>query len=276
MYNELVKLAQILNAITLKAITMVVVGLIAAALVIWLAIALYARYVQLYPQVFDLAGVSKEDDHFSDDLQKDYVTDKTGAKIEIARIGELNTSKPVILYFFGRSGRTPSMMRDMSKYATVVSPAYRGYYSSEGEASPEALRDVVDVSISYLLQKGYSRNSIIVIGHSVGGAAALYASVNYPELPKVILINTFYSIQSMCEPQHGIACALMGDYTGSARLADRTAGRIVMYQTRADIYVSQQESKKLYDALSTTDKEYHLIDGEHGKMDMQLILGDLK
>lgn len=264
-----------MNALTPKIIAIIIAGLMTVAAIIWLIVALYARYVQLYPQIFDLAGVSKEDD-LSDSLPKDYVTDKTGAKIEIARIGELDTEKPVILYFFGRSGRTPSMMKNMGEYATVVSPAYRGYYSSEGEASPEALLDVVDVSIGYLLQKGYDYDDIHVIGHSVGGAAALYASVNHPELPKVVLINTFYSVQSMCESKHGVICALVGDYTGSAKLASQTTGRIAMYQTRTDIHVSQQESKKLYDALSTTNKEYYSIDGEHGKMDMEPILGDLK
>lgn len=237
---------------------------------LWCGAMVYVRYARLHHEVFDVAGTKA--DTLSQTLDRVHVRDVTGARVELVKMGQFNKDKPVIVYFYGRSGRTPILMHQAAKLAPVISPSYRGYYGSEGTPSKEALRDAAEAAIEYLLAQGYNQQDIIILGHSLGGAAALHAAAQYPQLQKVVIVNSFYSTYTMCAKDYYLLCGLVGDYSGSVATAPEARGKVRVFYTDKDVYVPQMESETLFEAIGARDKRLIMIPGGHADFNVEEVL----
>ncbi len=168
-------------------------------------------------------------------------------------------SKDVILYMHGNAGRIITYLPEFNQTANVLSPAYPGYSGSEGQPDTENIYETLDLTIDYLHQKGFKDEQITVWGHSLGGSPSVYAATEYPNLQKVVLVNTFYSIQSMCFPQYSILCAFGGGILNSGKLAPQTVAKIRQFHDPNDKKVPFSEGEKLYAALGSKDKKFQKL-----------------
>lgn len=191
-----------------------------------------------------------------------FVTNKEGEKTELLTIPNQD-SKELIIYFHGSAGRLVNVLYGASRIGTVVSPAYSGYHESEGQPSFQSVYETVDLTMNYLAKKGYKQENITVLGHSLGGSAAVYAAVHYPKLKKVVLVNAFYSVQRLCEMQYSIFCAFTYDFLNNGSLAPQTQARIVQFHDKNDKIVPFQQGQDLFEKLGSADKKFFVHGGTH-------------
>jgi pimeloyl-ACP methyl ester carboxylesterase len=204
-----------------------------------------------------------------------FKADKTGEKIEILSVPKSNFEQkdiPVIVYFHGNIGRRPYIIRDASKYGRVISPAYPGYSNSEGESSSDKVYETADVTMQYLLDSGVPQNNIIVIGHSLGGSPAMYAAEKYPNLKKVIIINTFFSMEAMCQTRYSIFCSFGNGFLNTAKIAPLTKAKIRMFCNSTDDYLPPKQCIDLYQKVGSDDKKLFNISGTHDKFSLEAVL----
>jgi len=142
---------------------------------------------------------------YPDTLPADYVYRKgSEQKIEVAEgkqiscyHNQIENSKGVILYFHGNKGsirrciRQSDMMHGLGY--DIFMPDYRSYGKSDGpmESQSQFYSDAQRV-YDYLLTK-YEESKIVVVGYSLGSAAATYiAGANNPK--ELFLVSPFKSI----------------------------------------------------------------------------------
>jgi pimeloyl-ACP methyl ester carboxylesterase len=241
------------------------ISLLFIAIIGWIAGA--ATIVYMAPKLtFDVAK--------SKNLEYDvpYTTalkpNSAGENIEILitngeNLDYLGKPKQVILYLHGNVGRRPYIVKDASKYGMVVSPAYPGYSQSGGEASADKIYETVDVTMNYLKDLGYEEKDIIVLGHSLGGSPAMYAAEKYPDLKRVVIVNTFYSMQKMCETRYSILCIFSGGFMNTANIAPKAKAKIRMFCNPQDDYIPPQQCRDLFEKVSSEDKKVFDISGTH-------------
>jgi pimeloyl-ACP methyl ester carboxylesterase len=112
------------------------------------------------------------------------VRNKFGENIEILTTSSNKSNQAIFLYLHGNVGRIPRIIEGLSEFGMVISPAYPGFSGSEGKPSTERLYDTVDTTFQWLISFGITPNQVTVIGHSMGGAVAVYAASEYPEISK--------------------------------------------------------------------------------------------
>jgi pimeloyl-ACP methyl ester carboxylesterase len=198
-------------------------------------------------------GQAKE---YKTPTQTEMVKNKFGENIEILTAQSQVASSEVFLYLHGNVGRIPRLIEEMSQFGLVVSPSYPGFGNSDGKPSTERLYDTVDTTMRWLVEKGITPNQVTVIGHSMGGAPAVYAGAEYPDLKKVILVSTFYSIQAMCEKDYYILCALSGGVLNSAAIAPEMTVKTRVFNSKNDKTVPYQQGKDLYNLIGSKDKKF--------------------
>ena len=208
---------------------------------------------------------------FSFAYSRDLVTNKAGQKIEIITVPN-NNSKNVILYFHGNAGRVTDILQKASSIATVVSPAYPGYGESEGNPTEANFYETADLTMKYLLNKGYSQNQIIILGHSLGGADAVYTAEKYPQVQKLILVNTFDSVFSFCWPKFNILCTFTYNYLNSDQLAHHLTVPTREFHDLADAVIPYSQGQELFKAVSSPDKKFETIPGTHSSFDVLHVL----
>jgi pimeloyl-ACP methyl ester carboxylesterase len=171
-------------------------------------------------------------------------------------------SDKVILYLHGNSGRINDFFVDLKKYGTVVSPAYPGYHESEGTPDTEGVYEAALLAYDDLVKnKGVSPKSIVIMGHSMGGSPAVYVASQRPEVKKLILINTFSSIRSMCERQYSILCGFTGDILPTTTYAPKVTIPVRQFVYKGDLSVPPAEGNKLFDNFTkTNDKKLFQLD----------------
>jgi fermentation-respiration switch protein FrsA (DUF1100 family) len=192
--------------------------------------------------------------------------DKEGDQIEILSVDSTNpngSNLPVIVYFSGNVGRRPYIIQDASKIGRVISPAYPGFSGSTGQPTSDNVYETVDVTMQYLLNIGYKQSDIIVLGHSLGGAAAMYAAKNYPDLQKVVIVNTFYSMEAMCQTRYSIFCTFGYNFLNTSTIAPEAKAKIQMFCNSNDDYVPHKQCTDLYNIVGSKDKQLFDISGTH-------------
>lgn len=153
----------------------------------------------------------------------------------------------VILYLHGNAGRINDFFKDLTPQASVLSPAYPGYHESEGDPSPELVYETARLAYDWLVQvKGYEENQITILGHSLGGSPATYLASIRPKAKRLVLINTFSSIQSMCFRQYSILCAFAGGVFNTAENAKKVEIPVRHFAYKGDLTVPFDEGKTLF------------------------------
>lgn len=247
---------------TKKMILIYISSFVAVVLIIYLLAAASLRIFGI-GMVFEIAP--SKDLQYDFSYQRDFVTNRAGNKIEL--ITNLSNDKPVVLYLHGNIGRLPALMKEIVKEYNLVSPAYPGYSQSEGEPNTDNIYETVDVTMDYIRAKGFADQDIMIIGHSMGGSPAVYASTRYPNVQKVVLVNTFYSIQNECQRQYSLLCVFAGDVLPSGQIARGSQSKVVQFHNPNDERIPYGEGKKLQEAIASKDKRFLDIQGTHGEFD---------
>lgn len=183
-----------------------------------------------------------------------FLTGPDGLKIDAWLINN-PSSNEVVLYLHGNAGRVPNILMELSKKYKVFSPSYPGFALSEGSPTSQRVLDTAAASYQYLLDNGFKENQIIVYGHSLGGSPAVYlASTRKPS--KLILVNVFSSIQSMCQRQFGIFCIFGGHLLNSTSFAPRVECKTRQFHLPSDQVVPYAEGRKLFETLASQDKKF--------------------
>jgi pimeloyl-ACP methyl ester carboxylesterase len=126
-----------------------------------------------------------------------YITTRDNVRLHAVLFKADGPSKGVIFYLHGNAGAIDSWGGLSSVYNDlhydVFMLDYRGYGKSEGSIESEK-QFFSDVQLAYAdLQKKYSEDKIIVLGYSIGtAAAAMVAATNQPR--KLILQAPYYSL----------------------------------------------------------------------------------
>ncbi len=188
-------------------------------------------------------------------------------------------NSPAILYLHGNSGRINDMFPELVKYGTVYSPAYPGYHESEGQPNTDSVYDAALTTYDWMVEEqGVNEEDIIIFGHSMGGSPATYTASKRPNAKKLILANTFSSIQSMCFNDYSILCAFSGNILNTARYAEDVSIPVRHYAYEDDLDVPFEENKKLFEYFDNSDdKEFITMDQfTHTYPDFDLIGEELR
>ncbi len=178
----------------------------------------------------------------------------------------------VYLYLHGNAGRLPFIVEGLAGEGSVLAPAYPGFSASEGRSNTKNINEAVDLSMEFLHARGIKDKDIVVVGHSLGGSPAVYAAAKYPELDKVILVNTFYSIQDMCEAQYYIFCIFSGGIHDTAAIAPLAKAPIRQFHDLNDNVVPFEQGKALFEILGSPDKKFTVLPGGHSDFDVGIVL----
>lgn len=167
----------------------------------------------------------------------------------------------VILYLHGNAGRIADYFEPLKQYGSVLSPSYPGYHESEGDPTPENVYETAVLAYDYLVNtKKIPENKIIILGHSMGGSPATYLASQKPGANKLVLINTFSSVQSMCYRQYTIFCVFAGDIFNSAQHAQKVTIPVRQFVYNGDLTVPAEEGKKLFTYFKNDDKKLVELD----------------
>ncbi len=245
---------------------------VGAATVCALALAVNVAMLLLAPS-FTFQSSFSHDEDYGVPVTREVIPGPEGTELEVLTV-QGPEGAPVLVYFHGNKGRLAYILRDASRYATVISPAYPGYSRSTGEPSVAGIEGTVDAVLSWLHERGMRDIDLRVLGHSMGGYPALYAAVHYPELRRVFLVNTFHSMQRMCEHRIGTAgCLLTSGFLNSAALAPAARVPIRQFHSTQDELIPFGDGKELFGLLGSADKEFGPISGIHREFNVDWVLG---
>lgn len=207
------------------------------------------------------------------DLQpiQEFRTNTAGDSIDILWLPN-DTAKLTYLYFHGNIGRVNKVLNDLRPYGNICAPTYPGYAKSTGVPTTENTYETVDIAINFLNEKNIDLKNVVILGHSLGGSPAMYAAGKYPDLKKVITVNTFHSITKMCENQYKILCLFSGSILNTASLAPSAKAPVLLCHTPNDSLIPYQQGEELYKLIGSQQKEFRSIGGTHGVFNMEEVL----
>lgn len=181
----------------------------------------------------------------------------------------------VILFLHGNAGKIGRIADDLFRNYNFLIPAYPGYHKSAGKPSEKSLYKTLDISMQYLKKRGFEEKNIIVFGASLGGAPALYAATDYPNLKEVLIVGTFDSIKSVCQDSYYIFCIFSGDLFNNINLAKKTKVNIRQFHSTEDEVVNFDSGKNLFKKINSKHKKFYPIKGSHGGFSASKLISTL-
>lgn len=245
-----------------------IVKILAVIIALWLG-ASYTLLIVSPKMIFKTAKSKNAVFHLQP--VQEFRTNKGGDSIDILWIAN-DTAKITYLYLHGNIGRLTKVIDDLHPFGNICSPAYPGYSKSTGSPNTENIYETVDIAIKFLKEKNIDLKNIVVLGHSMGGSPAMYAAVNYPELKKVITVNTFYSMKKMCEDKYKILCLFSGSVLNTSSLAPNAKAPVLICHTPADSLIPFVQGEMLFKIVGSPQKEFRKTGGTHGEFNMTEVL----
>jgi pimeloyl-ACP methyl ester carboxylesterase len=185
-----------------------------------------------------------------------WLTNHKDQKIDTIWIKNPQASQ-IVLYLHGNRGRLSHFFPPLSKKYSVLAPAYPGFHNSEGTPTSDNVYSTALLAYDYLLRQGYQENQIIVFGHSLGGSPAVYTAAQRPSAGKLVLVNTFNSIYSMCVSNWGIGCIFAKNILNSAANAPFVYTKVREFHDINDDVVPYSEGTMLFSHFTgTCDKKF--------------------
>ena len=247
------------------------VGLISLLLIGWLGASYY-----LYSQASTLVYEYSRSQNLKFDvpsLNSRALKLDSGDEVSLQIVPNPKTTK-YILYLAGNWGPVPAIVKDLSKYANVAFVSYPGYGDSKGKSNTNLVNQSAEKALNYLQNRGLKNNQITVFGHSLGGSPALYLASKYSDLNQVIIVNTFYSIQKMCEIQYSILCIFAGDIHPSYKYAKEVKSSILHFHSIDDEFIPFKQGQ-LLDKEIKSKHEFIKIGGSHGEPKIDEIMSKI-
>jgi uncharacterized protein len=205
----------------------------------------------------------------------EFVTDQNDQDIDMWYFDNPNTDD-IVLYLHGNAGRTPHFFETMGDNYDVLAPSYTGFGLSEGSPSVNGTYQTALLAYQWLKDTGYDDSNIIVFGHSLGGSAAIYLASKEQAIQKLVLVNTFDSMQSMCFNSYYIFCVFAGNIFNSAKYATSVTAPVRQFHYQNDNVVPYKNGQKLFTYFTATDdKEFVTLDKHtHSYFDLKVVLVD--
>jgi uncharacterized protein len=203
----------------------------------------------------------------------DFVRNKAGQNVSMWYFSNPNTDK-VVLYLHGNAGRLSQFFPDLKLYGSVLSPAYPGYSESEGAPTVDNALETGLLAYDYLVNvKKVPEDKILIFGHSLGGSTATYLASQKPKAKKLIVVNTFSSVQSMCFRQYSIFCVFAGNIFNSAEYAKNVTIPVRQFVYKNDLTVPPEEGRKLFNYFKSENKALiELTEFTHSDFDLKKVL----
>jgi dienelactone hydrolase len=251
--------------VTFRKIISILVVILAFWLVISCFIFINANLIIYHPQYS--AGTKSL-------IQGEHVNQKTndGNMIEMVW-NQSNISDQVFVYTHGNGGQDARIPEAFSTAGSVLSVSYPGYYTSSGTPSTLSINNSLEAGIEWLKSRGIEENRITLVGHSLGGSPATIVAHKYPNLKKLILINTFSSMKSMCEIRLKIFCVFGGGIHPTDQFAEFVEIPVVQFHCKTDETIPFEEGKKLFSHFTTKDKKFVEMNGcDHNNFDLGVVI----
>ena len=184
------------------------------------------------------------------------------------------SASDVVLYLHGNSGRLPHFFQSLCTDYNVLAPSYPGYGLSEGEPSEKNIYETADLAYQWLLSKGFGEDHIIIWGHSLGGAPAVYLASKHPDCKKLVVINSFSSLRKLSCRRFGfILKPFLKNWFNTAIYAKKVEGKVVQFCYKHDKTIPFEECKLLFNNYKTKDKTLIEMDGPcHEYFDVEATL----
>ncbi len=243
---------------------------------VWLLASAYLRFTSA-SRIFNTfpSSVTTSDDGYTNI----FLNGVKGKKISVYKYESKSVipSDKVIIYAHGNAGRINFFFPELQKVGTVYSPAYPGFSESEGSPSMEGSYDAAIKTYDYLVNdQKIDEKRITIFGHSLGGSIATYLASQRPNANKLVLVNTFSSIQSMCYRQYGILCVFAYDLLNSAENAKKVTMPVIQFALPTDKTVPYQEGQKLFTYFNQKTSKFVTMDKyTHAYLDWEVIRPEL-
>jgi esterase/lipase len=196
-------------------------------------------------------------------------------KLEIIEM-EGQKKDTYIMYFHGNGGYSYGLAHELRQFGNVISAVYPGYQRSEGFPSTESINSSSQVVYEYLKSQGIKDENITIFGHSLGGSPALYLASRQPKVSKLILVNTFSSVYSMCRHIFLILCGGGKDFHPSVEYARLVTVPVFLFHAPDDETIPFREGEKLFAELATNRKTFIELAGSHSVFSVQTIFEQVK
>jgi hypothetical protein len=242
-------------------------GFLAVLMLAWIGGALYVR--QLAPgSLFPPEQIERSKQPITAQTQfiREFRTNVDNQQLEFIST-EKQGSRSVTLYFHGNSGRLGYIIDGAAQFGSVVSPSYPGYAQSEGLPTKQSVYETADVAMRYIKEKGYKIEDVTVLGHSLGGAVAVYAAEHY-RVKKLILVNTFNSVFSQCWKKYYILCGFTYDIFNSGQRAEHVTVPVRQFHDRDDAVISFADGQELFRHFPGHDALFFEHGGKHNEFDV--------
>jgi pimeloyl-ACP methyl ester carboxylesterase len=250
----------------IKKYTNLLFAVFTSLFVVWLLISIAVRMsvdmIVFHPlkTYYTYEGIPSFTQYFETNSQKQ--------KIDL-RYYEGKRSDTLVIYFHGNGGFSTPFLPDLLSQGNVLVPSYPGYLESEGSPSVDNFYEIGDIVYQKALDLGYREDQIILWGHSLGGAKAVYLSSKHDKLAKTILVNTFNNMQGVCEKRLLIFCAFGGGLFPSDAFAAQIKGKVRQFHDRNDTTIPIELGQKLYDKIGSRDKKFTILEtGDHNNFDI--------
>ena len=175
------------------------------------------------------------------------------------------------LYFHGNGGNVHQRIVALEKLkslgTSVLSVSYRGYLNSTGSASEKGIYEDAKATLEYATNTlNYNRKNIVVMGRSLGSAAAIDLVQN-KALAGVILISPFSSAQDLFDTLGTFKKKLIYDPKNYIALAFRNIEKspairsktLIVHGTN-DTLIPYRLGRLVYDSL-TAEKQFLPLTG---------------
>lgn len=145
-----------------------------------------------------------------------------------------------------------------------IFPIYRGYGPSKGV--PNEINFMIDINILADIIKKRNKK-VVLFGFSLGCAFSLYFNMVYGDVFKIILINPFYSIDSMIsESYKGLEFLkyLVTDKYENCKRITKYNRKILFFLCEKDTIVSTENTKRLK-KITKSGKIVIIPDSDHNE-----------
>jgi len=176
-------------------------------------------------------------------------------------------AREVVLFLHGNGGNISHRGDSLNIFNrlgfNVLIIDYRGYGRSEGSPSEEGLYEDARAAWRYLIERGFSREQIILFGRSIGGAVAVKLAVE-KKPDKVILESTFSSSRDMADslmPLISKIVVMRYPFNSMERIKAVKA-QLLMLHSPDDEIIPFALGEKLYRAANEP-KQFVRLQGDH-------------
>jgi pimeloyl-ACP methyl ester carboxylesterase len=184
-------------------------------------------------------------------------------------------SRPTLLYFYGNGMCAAAAEIEFQEFRrrgfNVMVPDYLGYGMSGGKPSEAGVYATADACFDHLKQRGdVDPTKIVPLGLSLGGGPALHLASTRTEVPCVVTIAAFTSVDAMARklfPYLPTGAILKHHFDNEKKIAALAPPRplFLAHGTRDGI-IPFEMSQKLADAASAGGSKvvkYDVIGGDH-------------